>query len=110
MRFRKSKKKEVAKKLKEDATLRKEAEEILESEKKASKKSTKKKATKKAEPKKDTKKPTKKADESKTKEVDEFDFEAMRDFRSGWGFFRDRRPQHYGALLTHDGVNRVAGI
>lgn len=40
----------------------------------------------------------------------EFDFEAMRDFRSGWGFYRDRRPQHYGALLTHDGVNRVAGI
>ncbi|MDZ8118973.1 N-carbamoylputrescine amidase [Pontiella agarivorans] len=40
----------------------------------------------------------------------EFDFEAMRDFRSGWGFFRDRRPQHYGPLLTHDGVNRVAGI
>ena len=40
----------------------------------------------------------------------EFDFEAMRDFRSGWGFYRDRRPQHYGALLTHDGLNRVAGI
>lgn len=40
----------------------------------------------------------------------EFDFEAMRDFRSGWGFFRDRRPQHYGPLLTHDGMNRVAGI
>lgn len=40
----------------------------------------------------------------------EFDFEAMRDFRTGWGFFRDRRPQHYDSLLTHDGVNRVAGI
>ncbi|MEI6892300.1 MAG: N-carbamoylputrescine amidase [Pontiella sp.] len=40
----------------------------------------------------------------------EFDFEAMRNFRLGWGFFRDRRPQHYGALLTHDGRNRVAGI
>ncbi|MGE4489496.1 MAG: N-carbamoylputrescine amidase [Kiritimatiellales bacterium] len=40
----------------------------------------------------------------------EFDFESLRDFRSGWGFFRDRRPQHYGPLLTHDGVHRVAGI
>lgn len=40
----------------------------------------------------------------------EFDWEAMRDFRSGWGLFRDRRPQHYGALLTQDGANRVAGI
>lgn len=40
----------------------------------------------------------------------EFDFEAIRNFRSGWGFFRDRRPQHYGTLLTHDGVTRVAGI
>jgi N-carbamoylputrescine amidase len=35
----------------------------------------------------------------------EFDFEAMRDFRAGWGLFRDRRPQHYGALLTHDGIH-----
>lgn len=40
----------------------------------------------------------------------EFDFEALRNFRSGWGFFRDRRPQHYGTLLTHDGSSRVAGI
>lgn len=41
--------------------------------------------------------------------VAEFDFAACRDVRAGWGFFRDRRPQNYGALLTHDGVNRVAG-
>jgi len=39
----------------------------------------------------------------------EFDFDAMRNFRSGWGFYRDRRPQHYGPLLTHDGVTRVSG-
>ena len=39
-----------------------------------------------------------------------FDFEAMRNFRSGWGFYRDRRPQHYAPLLTQDGTHRVAGI
>ncbi len=32
-----------------------------------------------------------------------FDLEALRLLRAQWGFFRDRRPQHYGALLTLDG-------
>jgi N-carbamoylputrescine amidase len=29
-----------------------------------------------------------------------------RKFRAGMGFFRDRRPELYGALLTTDGVTR----
>ena len=31
------------------------------------------------------------------------DLAAARRFRAGMGFFRDRRPEHYGALLTLDG-------
>ena len=32
-----------------------------------------------------------------------FDLEAIRNQRAQWGFFRDRRPEHYGALVTVDG-------
>ena len=32
-----------------------------------------------------------------------FDFDAIRNQRAQWGFFRDRRPEHYGALVTVDG-------
>lgn len=34
------------------------------------------------------------------------DLAAARKFRAGMGFFRDRRPEHYGALLTLDGQTR----
>lgn len=33
----------------------------------------------------------------------EMDFDEIRNFRAGWGFFRDRRPQHYGKVMTLDG-------
>ncbi len=33
----------------------------------------------------------------------EFDLDALRRFRAGWGLFRDRRPDLYGPLLTLDG-------
>ncbi len=33
----------------------------------------------------------------------ELDFARARQFRAGWGFFRDRRPEHYRVLLTSDG-------
>jgi len=33
----------------------------------------------------------------------DLDFAAARKFRAGWGFFRDRRPEHYEVLLTLDG-------
>ncbi|MEY3480992.1 MAG: N-carbamoylputrescine amidase [Verrucomicrobiota bacterium] len=32
-----------------------------------------------------------------------FDLDAIRNQRAQWGFFRDRRPEHYGALTTVDG-------
>ncbi|MDJ0893915.1 MAG: N-carbamoylputrescine amidase [Alphaproteobacteria bacterium] len=32
-----------------------------------------------------------------------FDLDAVREQRAGWGVFRDRRPDLYGALLTLDG-------
>jgi N-carbamoylputrescine amidase len=32
-----------------------------------------------------------------------FDLDAIRNQRAQWGFFRDRRPEHYGALVTVDG-------
>ncbi len=35
-----------------------------------------------------------------------FDLDAIRDFRRGWGLFRDRRPDLYGALSTMDGSRR----
>jgi N-carbamoylputrescine amidase len=31
------------------------------------------------------------------------DFDEIRNFRTGWGFYRDRRPKHYHTLLTLDG-------
>ena len=36
----------------------------------------------------------------------DLDYPAARSFRAGMGFFRDRRPELYGALLTLDGQNR----
>lgn len=35
--------------------------------------------------------------------IAEFDREQLREERAGWGFFRDRRPELYGALATADG-------
>ncbi|MBU0726512.1 MAG: N-carbamoylputrescine amidase [Alphaproteobacteria bacterium] len=35
-----------------------------------------------------------------------FDLNAIRAERAGWGFFRDRRPELYGPLLTLDGRTR----
>jgi hypothetical protein len=35
--------------------------------------------------------------------VHRFDLDACRDYRQSWGCFRDRRPDLYGALLSHDG-------
>ncbi len=32
-----------------------------------------------------------------------FDLDAVRNLRAQWGFFRDRRPEHYGALVTVTG-------
>ncbi|MEW5724280.1 MAG: N-carbamoylputrescine amidase [Thermodesulfobacteriota bacterium] len=32
-----------------------------------------------------------------------FDYEKVRKLRAAWGLFRDRRPEHYQALLTLDG-------
>lgn len=37
----------------------------------------------------------------------ELDFAWARQFRAGWGFFRDRRPDLYGALLTLDGKDQT---
>ncbi|MFO7545275.1 MAG: N-carbamoylputrescine amidase [Trueperaceae bacterium] len=36
----------------------------------------------------------------------DLDFAAARAFRAGFGFFRDRRPDLYGPLLTYDGTKR----
>lgn len=38
----------------------------------------------------------------------EFDLDALRAERAGWGFFRDRRPEMYHTLLTSDGEHRSA--
>jgi N-carbamoylputrescine amidase len=35
-----------------------------------------------------------------------FDREQLRRTRATWGFFRDRRPELYGALATADGKTR----
>ena len=32
------------------------------------------------------------------------DFDEIRNFRTGWGFYRDRRPKHYRILQTLDGT------
>ncbi len=34
-----------------------------------------------------------------------FDLEAIRRYRIGWGVFRDRRPDLYGALASFDGIH-----
>ncbi len=36
-----------------------------------------------------------------------FDIGYVRRMRAAWGFFRDRRPELYGALATADGVTKV---
>lgn len=36
-----------------------------------------------------------------------FDLAKIRSTRAAWGFFRDRRPELYGALMTQDGVSRA---
>jgi N-carbamoylputrescine amidase len=38
--------------------------------------------------------------------VQSFDLEVCRAYRQGWGCFRDRRPDLYGALLSLDGSTR----
>lgn len=38
------------------------------------------------------------------------DLEAMRMARASWGFFRDRRPDLYDAVLTYDGATRRPGL
>lgn len=40
--------------------------------------------------------------------IAEFDLHAMRRQRLGWGLFRDRRPELYGAVCSLDGVHRHA--
>ena len=35
-----------------------------------------------------------------------FDLDQIRRQRNGWGLFRDRRPELYGALMTADGMTR----
>ncbi len=40
---------------------------------------------------------------SETVLIHTFDLEACRRYRQGWSLFRDRRPDLYGVLLTHDG-------
>lgn len=39
--------------------------------------------------------------------VAEFDLDAVAEQRRGWGLFRDRRPELYGALATYDGVTQI---
>ncbi len=36
----------------------------------------------------------------------EVDLTEADDMRAYWGLFRDRRPEHYSPILTHDGVTR----
>jgi N-carbamoylputrescine amidase len=36
--------------------------------------------------------------------VETVDLASMAAARQGWGLFRDRRPEHYGVLMTSDGV------
>jgi N-carbamoylputrescine amidase len=36
--------------------------------------------------------------------VHTFDLDAIRNLRAQWGFFRDRRPEHYGPLVTVTGT------
>ena len=34
-----------------------------------------------------------------------FDLDEVREYREGWGVFRDRRPEHYQAITTLDGYS-----
>ncbi|HEX2100941.1 MAG TPA: N-carbamoylputrescine amidase [Candidatus Synoicihabitans sp.] len=36
-----------------------------------------------------------------------FDLDAIRDYRTAWGVFRDRRPELYGPIMTLDGHQKV---
>ncbi|MBE2181111.1 MAG: N-carbamoylputrescine amidase [Chthoniobacterales bacterium] len=36
--------------------------------------------------------------------VHKFDLDAIRNLRAQWGFFRDRRPEHYGPIVTVTGA------
>ncbi len=38
-----------------------------------------------------------------------FDLDAVARHRGAWGFFRDRRPELYGTLVTADGITAVRG-
>jgi N-carbamoylputrescine amidase len=38
-----------------------------------------------------------------------FDFDRIRELRTSWGVFRDRRPDLYGVLGTLDGRTPVGG-
>ena len=38
--------------------------------------------------------------------VHAFDLDAIAEYRAAWGVWRDRRPDLYGAILTHDGQGR----
>ena len=50
------------------------------------------------------------ADETETTVLHaHLDVDAARRLRAGFGFFRDRRPELYGALRTRDGVTPVPG-
>jgi N-carbamoylputrescine amidase len=39
----------------------------------------------------------------------EFDLAAIRNERTGWGIFRDRRPELYGPIMTLSGSSPVSG-
>lgn len=41
--------------------------------------------------------------------VQQFDLEAVKQHRERWCLFRDRRPEHYGAIMTLDGKVRGKG-
>jgi N-carbamoylputrescine amidase len=41
--------------------------------------------------------------------IAEMDLTEIRNFRSGWGLFRDRRPQHYGPVMSMDGTTSICG-
>ena len=45
-------------------------------------------------------------DHSEAVLVHEFDMEAIRTYRNGWGLFRDRRPDLYQTIATLDGVQQ----
>ena len=36
-----------------------------------------------------------------------FDLDAIRNYRTAWGVFRDRRPELYGPIMTLDGHQKV---